>query len=299
MSTTRTDTHRPSAIVPDDYVFVACEFLPVEDLGTALFLKDQREVIAKHMAATGGTYSRHTHGGNCHVCGSVNLIYSILYYHEPSNTYIRVGEDCAEKLDLGGQREINKFRAAVRDARQAQAGKRKAQRILAEANLSALWDVAFATDRKGFAYEENTITDIVGKLVRYGSVSEKALGFAASLLGRIGNRAELAAARQAEQEAAAPCPTGRIVVTGTVLSTKLQDSIYGSVLKMLVRDESGFKVWSTVPGGENLNKGDQITFTVSVEPSRDDPKFGFGKRPTKLTNLTAKAQQAEQFVSQP
>lgn len=291
MSTTRTDIHRPSQIIPNDYAFVACEHIKTEgDPGLCEYQNEQRQTIRAHMASTGGTYSRHEHGGNCHVCGSVNLIYSLLFYHEPSNSYVRVGDDCAAKLEMGGTREMSAFRAAMRNALEAQAGKRKAQAILAERNLTALWAIYDAADRKGFAYEEVTISDIVGKLVRYGSVSDRALSFAESLLGKIGKRAEINAARAAEVEAAAPCPTGRIVVTGTVLSTKLQDSQFGSVLKMLVKDDSGFKVWCTVPGYNNPEKGARITFTVSVEPSKDDPKFGFGKRPAKLEVLEQEAQ---------
>ena len=290
MSTTRTDTHRPSAIVPDDYIFVGCGYLKIENLGDALFLQEQRTLIQAHMARTGGAYSRHEHGGNCHVCGSVNLIYSLIYYHEPSNSYIRVGEDCAEKLDMGGQREFNKFRAAVRDALEAQAGKRKAQAVLAERNLSALWVIYEAP--VVHHYEEKTITDIVGKLVHYGSVSDKALAFAESLLAKIPQRAEIAAQRAAEQEAAAPCPTGRIVVTGTILSIKAQDSPWGLVNKMLVRDDSGFKVWVTCPAQAEGQRGSKVTFTATIEPSRDDPKFGFGKRPAKLTVIKEEAASA-------
>ena len=88
----RTDTHRPSAIIPDDYEFVACECTKIEGLGDCLFIQQQREMIKAHMTRTGGTYSRHEHGGNCHICGSVNLIYSILYFHAPSNSYIRLGK---------------------------------------------------------------------------------------------------------------------------------------------------------------------------------------------------------------
>jgi hypothetical protein len=162
--------------------------------------------------------------------------------------------------------------------------------------LSVLWDIynaEFAPGADGLIhvpYEELTIRDIVRKLVKYGSVSGRALSFAQSLFARIGKRAEIEAQRAAEAEAAAPCPSRRVTVTGTVLSTKVQDSDWGTVIKMLVRDDAGFKVWCTVPGFAELNKGSRITFTVTLEPSNDDPKFGFGKRPTKLTVLAEAAQ---------
>ena len=48
---------------------------------------------------------------------------------------------------------------------------------------------------------------------------------------------------------------------------------------MLVRAVEGFKVWCTVPRGIAADKGDAVAITVTLEPSVDDPKFGFGKRP--------------------
>ena len=92
------------------------------------------------------------------------------------------------------------------------------------------------------------------------------------------------AERAAEQatEITAPVITGRIQITGTVLTTKWQDSHFGSTLKMLVRDDRGFKVWGTVPSSlPNTESGDRVTFTAAVEASDDDETFGFFKRPTK------------------
>lgn len=97
--------------------------------------------------------------------------------------------------------------------------------------------------------------------------------------------------REAERavEAAAPvapAPEGRVVVTGTVVGLKWVDSQYGSTLKWTVRDDRGFKVWATVPAGIfGAERGDRVTFTVTLERSRDDETFAFGKRPTKASFL--------------
>src|SRR5580693_2680404 len=96
----RQDTHRPSAIKPEEYQYVAMEYLKVEDLGSALMLQAEREKIREHFARTKGTYSSHTHGGNCMCCGSPNALYTILFYHQPTNTYIRLGQDCAQKMQM-------------------------------------------------------------------------------------------------------------------------------------------------------------------------------------------------------
>ena len=95
-------------------------------------------------------------------------------------------------------------------------------------------------------------------------------------------KAELEAKWAAELEAAEPVPTGRIDVSGKVLSYKYQESMYGSTLKMLVKDDRGFKLWGTVPSAiYEVERGDMVSFTATVEPSKDDDKFGFFKRPSK------------------
>ena len=110
-----------------------------------------------------------------------------------------------------------------------------------------------------------------------------------------------AAERQAEHQAAEAIVNGKQIITGKIISTKL---VHGfaynqKVLKMVVKDDRGFKVYGTVPrsiieqgaesticlGEEHWNyedlKGQRVTFTATVQASNDDDKFGFFKRPTK------------------
>jgi hypothetical protein len=105
-----------------------------------------------------------------------------------------------------------------------------------------------------------------------------------------------AEAREAARyEAADPVPTEdkRIVVTGTLLSTKETEGFYGYVTKCLVLDDRGFKLWGTLPATIDCAEiGDRITFTARLEPSVDDPKFGFFTRPTKAANLSDQEQAA-------
>lgn len=279
----RTDEHRPSVINPADYEFVACEYVKIEDFGSAEFLKEERARIRAHMTRTGGNYSGHEHGGNCMVCGSVNAVYTMLFYHAKSNSYVRTGSDCAAKIEMSGIEEFNRFRAAVKNAIEAKAGKKKAEAILNEAGLSEAWKIYESDNRS--QYEERTIGDIVSKLVTYGSISERAENFVRDLLAKIPTReARKEAERQAHADAA-ECPEGRIVIVGEVLATKVQDSDFGSVVKMLVRAETGFKVWGTCPAG--IVRGMKISFKATVTRSNDDAKFGFFKRPSSAQVLEA------------
>ncbi len=112
--------------------------------------------------------------------------------------------------------------------------------------------------------------------------------------------AQWAAEKEAKRQAAQPVPTGRILVSGKVLATKLKDSQWGLQWKMLVEDERGFNLWGSVPksiinedvDGCGLSRGDLVTFTATVEPSKDDNKFGFFSRPTKATATQAVEQAA-------
>ena len=113
-----------------------------------------------------------------------------------------------------------------------------------------------------------------------------------------------AAERQAEHAAAESISAGKQTITGTIISTKEVDGFaYGQrVVKMVVKDDRGFKLYGTVPQaildagvyghgrkfGANANywnyevlKGQRVTFSATVQASDDDDKFGFFKRPTK------------------
>lgn len=311
----RNDVHRPSAINPADYQFVALECIKIEGLGDCYVIQEQREILRAHMARTGGTYSHHEHGGNCHICGAA-AVYTILFYHEASNSYIRTGGDCADKLDMSYDGDMNAFRKTITDAREAQAGKKKAAALLTDAGLEAAWTLytspaqlqdcdtcaqiaAQAVEHfyhRCTAYEpkeEQTIRDIVGKLVKFGSISEKATAHIARNLQWIAERPARLAKREEERQAAADCPAGRVDITGEVLSTRQDDTDFGTVTKLLVRDDRGFKVWGSRPAmrtgvdehGMNTydcaEKGDRISFSAVVTVSDKDIKFGFYKRPTK------------------
>lgn len=264
----RKDIHRPAAIEPADYEFVAFDYLPSSpgDLGAALFLAEERRRKVAHMERTGGRYSGHEHGGLCHVCGSVNAIYSASFYHAKSNAYIKTGLDCAQKLECRG---IEAFRKNIKAAKEAAAGKRKAAAILAEAGLGAAWELyeadvayrkAFAaenkawheanpepelvSDKSGFGVievgapkfkeygkDELTALDIVSRLIKWGNISDKAASYLGQLLDRIERApeiaAEKAAAKALEMANAKPVP----VVEGRVV-------VQGEVLS--VREQEGF-----------------------------------------------------------
>ena len=279
----RTDCHRPSAIVPDEYQFVCFDYLGQADLGALLALAAERETFTAHQALTGGQFAGHEHGGSCHVCGAW-AIYLCRFYHSRTNTYISTGADCAENMDMGEASAFRAFRASIHDARDRAAGKAKAQAVLEDADLAEAWAIYRAGTDAHVHYEETTVADIVSKLVRYGSISDPQTAFLRRLLTQIATRAARATARQAEDDAAEPVPVGggRVDVEGVILTIKSVESQFGITDKCLIRAAAGWKLWVTLPGDiDTANRGDVVAFACRVEPSTDDPKFGFGKRPTR------------------
>lgn len=106
--------------------------------------------------------------------------------------------------------------------------------------------------------------------------------------------------QRAEQRAAehrAPCPTGRLALTGVVVAVDSKDTDWGTRWVITFRDDRGFAVWGSLPTLADLNAhtgihvGDRLTFTATVEPSERDNCFGFYKRPTKAIRHSLGEQQ--------
>lgn len=286
----RTDIHRPSAIIPSDYDFVAFEYLKLDSLGACEALARERAKIEAHMARTGGTYSSHEHGGNCMVCGNVFATYTVLFYHRPSNVYVRLGQDCAMKLQMSDDGAYNRFTAAIRDAREAQAGKRKAEVTLSDLGLTTAWTLYNDQNDRTFTGDTFIVRDMVSKLVRYGSLSEKQVSFLRVLLDRIARRPQIEAQRAAEAAAAPAWVAGRQVVTGEIVSAKWGEPFarYSAApLKALIKLADGRKLWTTLPTAfydtqtdcATWARGKSITINVTVQPKDGDHSFAFGKRP--------------------
>jgi len=114
-------------------------------------------------------------------------------------------------------------------------------------------------------------------------------------------KAEWIAKAAAERADAPDLPEGRIEITGVIVGEKVVESDFGQVRKITVKDDKGYVVYGTIPSAievkivdafyDNEYKQDEnaklkfvgarVTFAAAVTPSKDDPKFGFYKRPTK------------------
>jgi len=279
---TRTDIHRPSAIQPEDYVFVAIKYDGPSEAGEQATLAS-RQIIREHIASTGGRYSSHEHGGSCYICGA-NALYLAVFHHPKTNTYICCGEDCADTLDFSTN-EFNYFRKKVRAAEGFATGKARAKAILAERGLEAAWPIYIATDHSDFGFEERTLADLVGKLVSYGNLSDKQWAFAERLLTGLpavhAKRAAILAERAADAEQSQWIGTvsDRIEFIATVVFVTTFDSNFGRVTVTGLKDDAGNVI---IQKGKGIaEKGERVAIKATVKDQivRDGVKQTIITRP--------------------
>jgi len=265
---TRTDIHRPSVINPADYRFVAMKYVgPAASMYLSLGSAG-RERISADMDRTGGKYSSHDHGGCCHICGA-SCLYQAIFHHAASNTYIVTGETCADKMGLSDA-NYSLFKKQIGAERKNLAGKAKAQATLAEKGLTALWDIYAANvNVHTVPREEGIICEMVQKLVKYGSISDKQISFAQSLLERISGRAALAAQRAAENAASAflGAVGDRLTLTLTLQWSKSFETQYGMLTVHGFKDASGNIV--IYKGNRIADNGETLTLKATVKAHED------------------------------
>ena len=263
----RTDAHRPSAINPEDYDFVACDYYGP---WASLMFVHERKAFRDHMERTGGKHVEKYNSGSCHICGAAAM-YVAKYHHRPSNTYIVTGMDCAEKMDFGGTGAFRKFRTQVSHERKIYKGKALAKEVLALLGLSDAWKYyengAFQEGKWG--REESIIQSIVAKQVRYNGMTEKQADLVRKLLGDIADRPRKEAERAAQRvaEVAASDWIGqvgeRLVLDLTVSYTTNFETQFGIMHVHSMRDDKGNVV--VYKGGRIADKGQRIRIKATVK----------------------------------
>ena len=320
---TRTDVHAPSSVDfdPEAYdcygVFDNNPEWGVSETGPAV-----RALVDRGFRFGAGSSTQ------CGHCGA-RIRYAALMVREDIKQFIFVGETCLDnRFEALTKGEFQALREAARLNRERATKAQRLEALYAEhpvlvwgtylRNIAEAGGVLVHIDgngevtqdevdgfwvtaqvRGGFeqatrtGWEFSTLADIHNKAIRYFEPSDKQVAFFDSLLIRLDEKATTLAAREAEAAALAAAgvkvPTGRVLVEGTVLSTKWVDNQYGGSLKMLVQNSAGWKVWGTVPSAIEVDKGDVVRFTATVEASNDDALFGFYKRPTKAEVVTVAA----------
>lgn len=305
---TRTDIHRPSMVDPGAYDYCGAFYQGPSHWMTEAYTDERPDdLLADLLGVPSGSVSVMSYivngnwrrKGTCDHCGA-HFHHGVFFRHRHTGEVIAVGHQCAdETMSLPSRAALLRKRAT-----KAHAEGKKAEKIRESA---AEWTAAnpavhahlleFAHDGDDGWRGNSFYADLLRKLELYGGLSEKQT----EAVERNIERDRTFRERRAQEKAnALPVPEGRQAIVGKVLSLKERESMYGTVLKMLVQHDSGWKVWGTCPaaladpvslslsdeyGGwvwrPTVEVGDTVAFTGTVEVSKDDQSFGFFKRPTK------------------
>lgn len=286
MNATRTDIHRPSApdFDPTGYALVEVFDLDSKD-------GDWDANVERQLLDNGIRWAEHLPAGQdvCGHCGA-HLRYAALMRHDASHTMMFVGQTClGERFYLCTAADFKELRDAAAAKAEETRRRNRAHEIKAEvieflnSSHPVLAELSYrnnggTVDHNGF------LSDVAVKLTQYGTLTP---GQESAVVRVILQGVEMAAKRDAERIEHPPtnAPAGRVTVTGEVLMIKFYDSDYGGSLKMIVRDDTGYRVFVTVPSAIQVDKGDRVSFTATITPADDDPTFSFGKRPTKASKL--------------
>ena len=282
----RTDAHSPSNFVSGDYEFHECMYQgPVTDAFMDFeSLREDRKRLRATVEAQGfkGNWASK---GTCDHCGTW-FHYGAVYIHLTTGDLVVVGHDCADHVFSPNTKRSSQL-AAIKDM--IATGKACNRRQAAvKVFLDATPGLAEAL---ALAEQHYILAALAFNLNRYGNLSEKQVELAFKIVAQI----KETEARKATQalEPKVPVVAGKRTVAGTVLATKVQDGAYGITYKMLVRLDSGEKVWGSIPGdlvtndGIQVLRGQTVGFTATFEVSDKDPCFGFFKRPRQASVIAA------------
>lgn len=272
---TRTDCHRPGAIVPADYEYLTSYALPDNEGFGAYNLERARALGAAAPRMFG-------HTGKCGVCGA-SYRYGDVWRHVPTGEAVHLGHDCADKYDLLAARpEFNAALEAIKRARAA--------RIAAEANRLAR-ESFFARHpglAEALATDHPICRDMLRKLGRYHSLSDKQVALAFKLQADASRPP-----RPPERNVPAPVSDKRQTIRGRVVSLKSHEGSFRTSIKMTVKVETpdgSWLAWGTRPsslsalGDDMAEVGDIVQFDALLEAGESEdskPHFGFFKRATK------------------
>lgn len=288
----RTDMHRDGAVIPTDYttlfeygvfgILGEVEDYGMKELGEA---QESGKVNALQTPEGGRSVFQ------CCFCGA-HFSHGMALEHK-SGEIVFVGRICAAKIGFAVDQAAWRRRYADAKRRIYLYARRRATFITWKRELLAQAKEV----RLAFRSQHRIVRDILSKGLRFGSLSAKQYALVLKI------RTEELAPKKPEA-AKLPVPTGRVVIEGRVISTRLDDGFrYGTTqLKMLVlveTPEGEFKVWGSAPDalvGQFELKGSRVRFTAACEPK--ELGFGFFKRPTKPQLLECGPRAGDQALKQ-
>ena len=254
----RTDIHRPSAIEPAKYAHIHSFCQPPEPVEVGFVLGEigarRIDELTKELDLMSGK-SRALdlyreggvaiHGGifSCDACGA-HYKNGSLYRHE-NGEVISLGYDCADNLDMGYPiAQANSLKASF-----GELTKRRREQLARFAGLK-FWLAQQSVElRIALKSEHYIVREIRGTLIKFGA-SPRLSSKQVALILKLDREQRERDAQPEEVHVPVPVDGERIEVTGVVVGTKMQDSMYGSTYKMTVKVETpdgSWLVYGSVP----------------------------------------------------
>lgn len=261
----RNDEHSPKNLDPSSYSLLGTWYQGSDPFMQMEF-RDEKAYLRERLneSAFKGNFKAK---GSCDHCGTLFGM-GFVFEHD-SGDVIVVGHKCAETFWSGA----TKLERVWRDMQARVLGGKKALAFCEGHPEGARLKAAFADA------VDPAVVDIRKALVKYGNLSEKQV---ALVLFRSDPVAVAAAAakKAAEAAAAADVEEGRLDLKGEVVSVKEFVNEFGDQRKLLLKLESGAKVYGNLPAGIwRAQKGAVVAFKATVKRSPNDPKFGFFSNP--------------------
>lgn len=314
----RTDVHAPAAF---DFDPQAYDCFGVFDLNPESGEGRAKMEMVNVALGMGYRFASHQHSGQCGHCGA-RIRYAALMLREDVKEMIYVGETCLDGRFEMTKNEFQELRKAAKLDRERVALQEKLTALcdgnpdIAYATYAHNMEVAggiittdecdaYCAEQANFYgtpctghYVRNTkfvektrtgrefsvISDMAFKAMKYGELSDKQANYLHNLLEKISKAADDLAAREAHKQTLPELAEGKRRIEGTVVSSKVVDGFYGASYKMVVELADGTRVFGTVPSHfGDVSKGDEVTFTATIERSKDDASFGFYKRPSQAS----------------
>lgn len=280
-TTTRTDAHRPTELITEDYEYLETydarvgERIPFGAIPAHVLYLMKRLAVLRGLVESSPLAERSL--DQCHHCGA-HIRYGAVLKHIPTGQYIAVGETCLD----------NRFERTTADFQQLRKSAqldREAMRIrtAVAAFVEAHPTLAWMADQ-GQTFEATTndfLRDVARKLRQYGDLSERQI---VAVYRAAWKQLEFEAKRS-EQPAEVPCPHAdgqRVEIRGQIVGVKFYDNDFGTVTKLMVlvpSDGGAWKLWVTCPSSLDAEKGADVHLRVKLQHT-DDPTFVKGSRPT-------------------
>ncbi len=267
----RSDQHRRSALIPQDYEHVLAYCLP----GTLDGHPDPGFNLGELARMMGELPFFSQHRGTCDSCGS-SFRHGSVFRHIATGEHIKVGHECAEQIEGHSMTDSRKRDGLARLERaRKRAALREIVKSLAPHTLKAL--------RCG----HHIVANIRANVIRFQNISCKQV----DLVLKIAREEQERKNRPAERTVPAPVVEGkRVTVEGVVVSIKTHDGFRGPVEKITVKVETPAGVWlawgsapaSLLDAAADIGgvRGCRVRFDAVLKAGRD-AHFALFSRPTK------------------